>query len=107
VGQAYGMVVTADLRRGAAITANHEAEGALAFAAALAIGHPARRDLAPSMAGEDFGWYLQKVPGAFVWIGNGPGGAGRELHDPQYDFNDAVLPVAARWLAEAARRALV
>ena len=107
VAQAYGMAVTTDVRWGAAVTANHPAEADLAFAAAGAIGRPARRDLPPSMAGEDFGWYLQKVPGAFVWIGNGPGGAGRELHDPQYDFNDAVLPVAARWLAEAARRALV
>lgn len=106
VAGAYGMRATADMRRGAAVTANHEAEGALAFAAALAAGLPARRDLAPSMAGEDFGWYLQQRPGAFVWIGNGPGGAGRELHDPAYDFNDEVLPAAARWLATTARRAL-
>jgi hippurate hydrolase len=106
VGAAYGMSVTTEVRRGAAITANHEAEAALAFAAALAIGQPARRDLPPSMAGEDFGWYLQEKPGAYAWIGNGPGGAGRELHDPGYDFNDAILPVAARWLAETARRAL-
>jgi hippurate hydrolase len=28
------------------------------------------------------------------------------LHDPGYDFNDAILPVASRWLAETARRAL-
>jgi hippurate hydrolase len=106
VGEAYGMTVTADVRRGAAITANHEAEAALAFAAALAVGQPARRDLPPSMAGEDFGWYLLERPGAFAWIGNGPGGPGRELHDPMYDFNDAILPAAARWLAETARRAL-
>jgi hippurate hydrolase len=46
------------------------------------------------------------VPGAFVWIGNGPGEGGRELHNPHYDFNDAVLPVASAWLAEVARRAL-
>jgi hippurate hydrolase len=106
VGSAYGMAVTTDVRRGAAITANHEEEAALAFAAALAVGQPARRDLPPSMAGEDFGWYLMERPGAFAWIGNGEGGPGRELHDPAYDFNDAVLPVAARWLAETARRAL-
>ena len=30
-----------------------------------------RRDLPPSMAGEDFAFYLLQRPGAFVWIGNG------------------------------------
>ncbi len=103
---AFGMTAVTDIRHGAAVTANHAAEGALAFAAALAAGFPARRDLPPSMAGEDFGWYLQERPGAFAWIGNGPGGAGRELHDPLYDFNDSILPVAATWLVETARRAL-
>jgi hippurate hydrolase len=103
---AFGMTANTDIRHGAAVTANHAAEAGLAFAAAQATGMPARRDLPPSMAGEDFGWYLLERPGAFVWIGNGPGGAGRELHDPLYDFNDDILPVAANWLVETARRAL-
>ncbi len=58
------------------------------------------------MAGEDFGWYLQEKPGAFVWIGNGPAEAGRQLHNPGYDFNDAILPAAAGWMASVAKRAL-
>ena len=29
------------------------------------------------MTGEDFAWYLQQRPGAFVWIGNGPADKGR------------------------------
>jgi hippurate hydrolase len=58
------------------------------------------------MTGEDFGWYLQHIPGAFVWIGNGPAEGGRELHSPHYDFNDEVLPVASAFLAEVAKRAL-
>ena len=49
---------------------------------------------------------LQEVPGAFVWIGNGPGEGGCELHNPAYDFNDAILPVASGFLAEVAKRAL-
>ena len=54
------------------------------------------------------GWLrlLAEVPGAFVWIGNGPAEGGRELHSPHYDFNDAILPVASRYLAEVAKRAL-
>jgi metal-dependent amidase/aminoacylase/carboxypeptidase family protein len=41
-------------------------------------------------------------PGAYLWIGNGPGA---DLHTNAYDFNDTLLPIgAAGWvrLAEAA-----
>ena len=65
-----------------------------------------RRDLPPAMTGEDFSFFLKEVPGAFVWIGNGPGDGGRELHNPAYDFNDAILPVASGYLVEVAKRAL-
>jgi hippurate hydrolase len=63
-----------------------------------------RRDLPPAMTGEDFSWFLREVPGAFVWIGNGEGGP--DLHNPNYDFNDGILPTASAWLAEVAKRAL-
>ncbi len=65
-----------------------------------------RRDLPAAMTGEDFAWFLREVPGAFVWIGNGSAEGGRELHHPNYDFNDAILPVASGYLAEVARRSL-
>jgi hippurate hydrolase len=87
------------------VTANHPAERELAAAAAGAVTK-LRRDMAPAMTGEDFSYFLREVPGAFVWIGNGPADQGRELHSPHYDFNDAILPTAARFLAETARRAL-
>jgi hippurate hydrolase len=41
-----------------------------------------------------------------VWIGNGPADDGRELHSPNYDYNDAILPNAAGFLAAVAKRAL-
>ncbi|MDR5667934.1 amidohydrolase, partial [Burkholderia cenocepacia] len=57
---------------------------------------------------EDFGAFLQAVPGNFVFIGNGEaaGQGGVPLHNATYDFNDAILPVGARYFAEVARRAL-
>ena len=58
------------------------------------------------MTGEDFCWFLQQRPGAFVWIGNGPLDGGRELHSPDYDFNDAILPAAATYMASMAKRVL-
>ncbi len=106
VAAAFGVAGRAEVSRGVPGVANTPEEAELAAAAAAAAGLPVRRDLPPSMASEDFGAYLQHRPGAFIWIGNGPGDGGRELHNPQYDFNDAILPAAARYLAGAAKAAL-
>jgi hippurate hydrolase len=105
IAATYGVRASFSFRAGVVVTANSPAERDLAAAAAAAITE-VRRDLPPAMTGEDFAWYLRQVPGAFVWIGNGPAEGGRELHNPRYDFNDAILPVASRFLAEVARRAL-
>jgi amidohydrolase len=105
VAATFGVEAGFSFRQGVGVTANHPAERELAAAAAGAVSE-LRRDLAPAMTGEDFAWYLKHIPGAFVWIGNGPAEDGRELHNARYDFNDAILPVAARFLAETAKRAL-
>ena len=103
VGATFGVDISLNIRRGVAVTANRPEEAARAAAAAEAAGCPVRRDLPPAMTGEDFGWYLHEIPGAFVWIGNGdtPG-----LHNSGYDYNDAILPAASGFLAAAARGAL-
>jgi amidohydrolase len=106
VAATFGVEVEVTINTGVCATINRAAEADLAAAAAAGMGAAVRRDLPPSMASEDFGWYLQQRPGAFAWIGNGPAEGGRELHNPAYDFNDAILPVAAEWLAATARRAL-
>lgn len=58
------------------------------------------------MASEDFAFLLEKVPGAYGWIGNGASDGGRNLHSPHYDFNDAILPLGVQFFVELARRAL-
>ncbi|MBX6375878.1 MAG: amidohydrolase [Acetobacteraceae bacterium] len=105
VAATYGVEGRLTCRPGVRVTENHPAEREMAAAAAEAVT-TLRRDLPPAMTGEDFSWFLREVPGAFVWIGNGPAEGGRELHSPRYDFNDDVLPVASGWLAEVAKRAL-
>ena len=60
-------------------------------------------DVAPMMISEDFGRFLKTVPGAFVFIGNGDGPDALPLHSAQYDFNDRIVPVGARFFAELAR----
>ena len=106
VGRTFDVEVGVDVRHGVSVTRNSLAEAELAAEAATALGGKVRRDMAPSMAGEDFGWFLEQRPGAFAWIGNGESRPGAELHNPGYDYNDAILPVASGWLAATARRAL-
>ena len=49
---------------------------------------------APTMGAEDFAYMLQAVPGSYLLLGSG---AGPNLHNAQYDFNDALLPVGASY----------
>ena len=60
----------------------------------------------PSTTGDDFSFLIKERPGAYVWIGNGPGGPDGELHNARYDFNDDILPVAVGWMSEVAKLAL-
>jgi amidohydrolase len=56
-------------------------------------------DYMPNMASEDFSFMLQKKPGAYIFIGNGPEDNGRILHNPRYDFNDEILPIGSSYWA--------
>jgi len=105
IAATFGVEATASWQQGVAVTANEPAARDLAAQAGAAVA-PVRRDVPPAMTGEDFSWFLKEVPGAFVWIGNGPAEEGRELHNSRYDFNDEILPVASGFLAEVAKRAL-
>lgn len=61
------------------------------------------------MASEDFGTFLQKIPGCFVFIGNGTEEDGNgyiPLHNSLYDFNDDILMVGAEFFAELIRTRL-
>jgi amidohydrolase len=56
-----------------------------------------------SLGGEDFGWYLERVPGAMGRLGTRtPGGARYDLHQGNIVVDEAATPVAARVLAEVA-----
>jgi amidohydrolase len=106
VARMFGMEIDLEIRRGVEVTVNTPGEAGLAVDVAREQGIAVRRDLAPTMGGEDFSWFLRERPGCYAWIGNGPAEPGKELHNPAYDFNDAILPVAATWLASVARKSL-
>ncbi|MGV8898922.1 MAG: M20 aminoacylase family protein [Burkholderiaceae bacterium] len=68
----------------------------------------------PTMGAEDFAFMLQEKPGCYVFIGNGDGdhrssghGLGPcNLHNPSYDFNDALLPIGATYWVRLAQALL-
>ena len=77
-------------------------------AVAHVLGEGAVVDLPlPSMGGEDFAYYLQRVPGALVRVGTAGSEATRyPLHDARFDLDERALPLAARVMAEACLRDL-
>lgn len=77
-----------------------------AFAAARTVFEPDHIATArePMTGSEDFARFLERVPGCFVFLGNGRESA--PLHNPTYDFNDAGLIHGARFHAAIVKRRL-
>lgn len=57
----------------------------------------------PVMGGEDFAFYLEKIPGTFLRLGVGDR---PPLHNSSYDFNDEVIPYGVRIMAGIGARYL-
>ena len=93
-------------------TINHPAESAFCADVMREIVGPDQVDdhVTPTMGAEDFAFMLQKIPGCYVWIGNGLGehrDAGHGLgpcmlHNGSYDFNDELLPLGATYWVKLA-----
>lgn len=60
-------------------------------------------DPLPSLAGEDFAFYLKDIPGVFVFLGtSGP----QEWHHPAFDVDERALPIGASFFTALAQDAL-
>src|SRR3954454_5183288 len=101
VASAFGASVRVDFRRLFAPLVNDAAETALyADVAAELVGEAnvdRERDLI--MASEDFSFMLEARPGAYINIGNGDKKGSTPVHNPNYNFNDEILPLGAAALA--------
>lgn len=88
-------------------TINDPAEAALLERVARRVVSSDRliTNLEPSMGSEDFAFMLMERPGAYFRLGQGLDG-GRFLHHPEYDFNDATIPVGSAVFAALAEEAL-
>ncbi|MEI8145721.1 MAG: M20 aminoacylase family protein [Alphaproteobacteria bacterium] len=80
-----------------------EAEFAADIAAEIAGEANVNRHREVIMGSEDFSFMLEEVPGAYINIGNGDSA---QVHNPAYDFNDGVLPLAATFYARVVEKKL-
>lgn len=95
-----GVRIALDIERKVPVTFNGPLGVAAVAEAALRVVGPARfvADPRPVMASEDFSLFLEKVPGAFFFVGQD----GPFCHDPAYVFDPAIIPVGARMICDLA-----
>lgn len=102
---AYGAKIDVEIRDIFSVLRNAEEQTqAIADAARELFGADnVDTNAEPKMGSEDFADMSMTAPGAYVWLGMGPGPA---VHNPGYVFNDEVLPIGAALLARVAEKRL-
>ncbi|HBD90611.1 MAG TPA: amidohydrolase [Gemmobacter sp.] len=102
---AFGVAARVDYDWGYPATVNHPAQASFAAEVAAEVSGEAavQADSPREMGSEDFSYMLEARPGAYLFMGTGPGAG---LHHPAYDFNDEAAPVGASFFARLVERAL-
>ncbi len=106
--ESFGVQAQVDWRRGYAVLVNTPAETAFAREVALELLGPERVTLqGPPLTGsEDFAFMLERVPGSYLFIGNGDAPGTCMVHHPGYDFNDDNVAVGSAYWVKLAERFL-
>ena len=102
--ESFGVRAEIDWRKGYCVLVNSVRETDFARQVALKLVGPDRVTLnGPALtASEDFAFMLEKMPGSYLFIGNGDGDSAGAcmVHNPGYDFNDDNIATgAAYWKA--------
>jgi amidohydrolase len=105
----YGVRADVDYRRGVPPVVNEARSIALLAAAVEAVlGPEGHAPTSQSLGGEDFAWYLTRVPGAMGRLGTRePGGPTYDIHQGNLRIDERAVPIAAKLLAAAAVGTLV
>ena len=100
----YGVTAVVDYRRGVPPVVNeHGATQVLGAAIERVVGEAGHVPTSQSLGGEDFGWFLESVPGAMARLGTRtPGGPTYDLHQGDLRVDERSIALGARVLAEAA-----
>lgn len=103
--QAFNVRADIDYDWGYPATVNHPREAQFAAEVAVEISGAAsvNANSVREMGSEDFSYMLEARPGAYLFMGMGPGAG---LHHPAYDFNDEAAPLGASFFARLVERAL-
>ncbi len=109
VAAGFGARAKTDFRLSFAPVINHPEEAAFAAGVCEDVvgAENVRRDPPPNMASEDFAFMLNEVRGCYINLGNGDGQGACEVHNPEYDFNDAALPYGASFFVRAVEKRLM
>ena len=101
---AYNVTARIDYDWGYPATINTAENAAFAteVAAEIAGEDAAHGNSNREMGSEDFSYMLEKRPGAYLFLGTGPGAG---LHHAAYDFNDEAAPIGASFFARLVERA--
>ncbi len=108
VAEALGASAEVSYTRGYPATINSAREAAFAARVGERLFGPGNvhTEHEATMGGEDFSYMLQARPGAYVFLGQGGAQGGCFLHNPNYDFNDEVIPLGAGYLAALVEESL-
>lgn len=100
----YGVEIEMSYQRGIPPVVNEERSVRTIDAAAKDVLGPDSVVLTEqSLGGEDFAWYLTRVPGALVRLGTRtPGGPTYDLHRGDIVFDERAIGIGARLLARTA-----
>jgi amidohydrolase len=104
----YGVHAEVEYQRGVPPVVNDAASiRLLAGAVEHALGAGGHVPTQQSLGGEDFGWYLDRVPGAMGRLGTRtPGGPTFDLHQGNLRVDDGAVAIGAKVLAQVAVAAL-
>ncbi|MBP2169496.1 amidohydrolase [Erwinia toletana] len=103
IGAAFASDITLNWQPGPPSVVNDADWVDFALQQASEVGFETRR-VEASPIGEDFAFYQQQIPGAFVMVGSGGPFA---LHHPEFRVDDRALFPTARYLLQLAVKALV
>ena len=93
IARAHSVTAKLDLIQQCPPTVNTPEESLLVKSVINELLGPIETNKPVSMGSDDFCFYLEEVPGAYIYIGNG--NESKSLHHPEYDFNDNALAVGA------------
>jgi hippurate hydrolase len=105
VAAGFGATASLDFRLIFAPTVNapEQTERFAAAAVELVGEGKVDRTKPPGMGSEDFSFMMERVPGAYLHVGNGESAS---VHNQHYNFNDAAIPYGAALLARVVEREL-